>query len=74
MSKDITTKTEHMQLEVRVLAWPDKPGIAKIFVGDDLLFDGDDANVIDAAVKVMIPFHIHIEALRLGCAWRASGT
>ncbi len=74
MSQEIRTKTENIQLNVRVLTWPDRTGIAKIFVGDDLLFNGDDANVIDATVKVMVPFHIHFEAVRLGCAWRASGT
>lgn len=73
-NKDIITDTQHIQLNVRVLTWPDRPGIAKIFVGEDLLFDGDEANVIDASVKVMVPFHLHFEAVRLGCAWRTSGT
>jgi hypothetical protein len=73
-SKDVITNTQNIQLNVRVLAWPDRPGIAKIFVGEDVLFDGDEANVIDVSIKVMVPFHLHFEAPRLGCAWRASGT
>lgn len=72
--KDVITKTQQIQLNVRVLTWPDRPGIAKIVVGDDVLFDGDEALVTDATVKVMVPFHLHFEAPRLGCAWRASGT
>ncbi len=75
MSEDVAvTDTQHLQLTVRVLAHADQPGIAKILVGDQVLFDGDAANVIDASVKVLIPFHLHFEALRLGCAWRANGS
>lgn len=48
-----------IQHDIRVIGFPDRPGIARIFAGDMLLWSGDEAVVTDITVKTMVPFHTH---------------
>lgn len=71
MSEDIAVSdTQHLTVPVRITTHRDRPGIARIAVGEQVIFDGDDANVCDATVRVLLPFHVHFEALRLGMVWK----
>lgn len=50
-----------VQHDIRVIGFPDRPGIARIYAGDMLLWNGDGVVVLDITVKTMIPFHTHFE-------------
>ena len=59
----------NIELRVTCIARPEG-GIAKLIVGDQVLFDGDGARVMQAEVRVIVPCHIHIEEPRLACIWK----
>jgi hypothetical protein len=58
------------QVDLRVITYPDRPGIARIYSGDSLLFDAADETVTDATVRVAVPFHSHFENASFAVAYR----
>lgn len=58
-----------IEIRVTCIAHP-HGGIAKLIVGDQLLFDGDGAQVMQAEVRIAVPFHVHFEEARLACIWK----
>lgn len=59
-----------VELRVQVHAHPDRPGIARITVGDQVLFDGEGASVLEAEVRTTIPFHTAFQDPRLALVWK----
>lgn len=63
--------TQHLQLAIRVICWPDKPGVALITAGETVLYKNDGGEgVIDVSVRTRLPFHIHFENLAFSTSWR----
>lgn len=63
-----------IQLALRIVGYPDRPGIARIYSGDMLLFDGDNAPpVLDIGIRLMVPFHTHFETANFALAWKEIG-
>jgi len=70
MSQDMIGGEGQIGVEVRVVAYKNKPGIGRIFVGDMEVFNGDDAVVGDIALTVRVPFHTHFETPNMAVVWR----
>lgn len=59
-----------IELRLRVIGYPDRPGIAKIMHGDMVLFDAEEQIVTDVTTNILIPFHTHFEDSRFAVAFR----
>lgn len=57
-------------VQVRVVAYKNKPGIGRIYVGDMEVFNGDDATVGDISVLVRVPFHTHFGEPNMAVVWK----
>lgn len=66
-----------IQVDIRVIGYPDRPGIARIYSGDSLLFDAESEPVTDVTVRAQVPFHTHnethFENASFAIAYRESG-
>lgn len=63
---------DEVNVEVKVVGWPDRPGIAAAYVGRTMVFDGSNIRASELTVKVKLPFHIHFVEPEMGLsfAWR----
>lgn len=75
MSDTIKHGEDDISVEMKVVGYPDRPGIARIYLGETMIFDGSNVRATEATVKVKLPFHIHFVApdLSLTLAWREEG-
>lgn len=69
---DVAAGSGVLQVGIRVVTYPDRPGISKIFAGEMLLFDGDGAEgpITDVTIHRVIPFHTHFTESTFTLAWR----
>ena len=71
MADTIKSGADEISLTFRVIAFPDKPGIAKVYLGDSVVFEANGQRVTDLTLRAAMPFHIHFVApeLSMSLAW-----
>lgn len=62
---------DEINVEVKVVGWPDRPGIARIYLGGALAWEGANIQTSEVTLKVKLPYHIHFvpPELSVSFAW-----
>ena len=71
MSDDIIKSgADDLTAAVTILGYTDRPGIAQVYVGNTLLFDGQGKPVQELEVRLKMPFHIHFVQPVMTAVWK----
>lgn len=71
MPDTIKSGADEISLTFRVIAHPDRPGIAKVYLGDAVVYEAKAERTTDLTLRASLPFHIHFvpPELSMSLAW-----